>query len=345
MKRPANGSAIVARLLESAEPSIRYKIRTSVLGESEKSKSIQELRQEIRGSARVRSLLQRQDRKTGGIRCFDHLYDKWQGTHWILASLADLGYPAGDRTLHAARDQVLDHWLGPKFFTEFDARGKADVYNSEGGVPRIDGRFRRCGSQQGNALWSIEKLGIADRRSEKLVERLLHWQWPDGGWNCDKNASADTSSFMETLIPMRALALYGRTHKHRRARDAARRAAEVFLQRRLFRRRSDGTVIHPEFVALHYPLYWHYDFLAGLKVLAEMDLLGDTRCDEALNLLESKRLPDGSWPATRRCYSVSSKQKHGADFVDWGGTGSCKTNEWITADALFVLHRAGRLES
>lgn len=333
----------IVRLLESPEPSIRYKVRVGVLDEDENSASIRRLRNEIRESPRVRALLQRQDKKTGEIRCFKHLYDKWQGTHWILASLADLGYPPGDRSLHAARDQLTDYWLGENFFKEFDARGAADVYKSDGGVPRIDGRYRRCGSQQGNALWSIEKLGIADKRSAKLVERLLHWQWPDGGWNCDKNASADTSSFMETLIPMRALALYARTHKDKHARDASRRAGEVFLERRLFKQRSDGKLIRREFVQLHYPLYWHYDYLGALKVLAEMDLL-DKRCNDALDLLESKRLPDGGWPAQSRYYSVSSKQKHGADFVDWGGTGARKMNEWVTVDALFVLHRAGRLK-
>ena len=49
---------------------------------------------------------------------------------------------------------------------------------------------------------------LADGRTDELVNRLLKWQWPDGGWNCDKRPEADSSSFMETLIPLRALALY-----------------------------------------------------------------------------------------------------------------------------------------
>ena len=336
-------TSVIDRLLKSDESSIRYKTRVNVLGEDETSTSVRKLRNEIRESPRVRALLQRQDPKTDEIRCFKHLYDKWQGTHWIIAALADLGYPAGDRKLHAARDQLLDFWLRDHYFKEFDARGPKDVYkNEDGGVPRIEGRLRRCGSQQGNVLWSIETLGIGDKRSAKLVERLLHWQWPDGGWNCDKNPSADTSSFMETLIPMRALALYGRKYKHKPARDAASRAAEVFLSRKLIRRRSNNSIINAEFVKLHYPLYWHYDYLGALKVLAEMDLLDDPRCDEALDLLESKRLSDGGWPAQAKYYTVSSKQKHGADFVDWSSAGARQMNEWVTVDALFVLRRAGR---
>jgi hypothetical protein len=149
---------------------------------------------------------------------------------------------------------------------------------------------------------------------------------------------------METLIPMRALALYARKHKHKPARDASRRAAEVFLSRKLFKRRTNGAIINAEFIKLHYPLYWHYDYLGALKVLAEMDLLDDSRCDDALDLLERKRLPDGGWPSQAKYYTVSSKQKHGADFVDWSSGGSRRMNEWVTADALFVLRRAGRVK-
>jgi len=71
----------------------------------------------------------------------------------------------------------------------------------------IDGRVRRCASQEGYAVWCSLRLGFADSRTEELVSRLLRWQWADGGWNCDRHPEADTSSFMETLIPMRALAL------------------------------------------------------------------------------------------------------------------------------------------
>src|SRR3989475_12467803 len=45
----------------------------------------------------------------------------------------------------------------------------------------------------GKCALLLHELGIADGRTNALVERLLHWQWPDGGWNCDKHSSADTS--------------------------------------------------------------------------------------------------------------------------------------------------------
>jgi len=321
---------VVDRLLSSDEPSIRHKVRTAVLGEDERSPSVRRVRELVRTSPRARTLLSERDAEG---RIPFHPYGKWFGAHWVLPALADIGYPASDETLLPLRDQVYGWLLASEHIRR---------------VPLLDGRPRRCGSQEGNALWSTLKLSIADERADALVENLLRWQWPDGGWNCDKNPSADTSSFHETLLPLRALALYGRERNDERALDAARRAAEVFLTRRLFRRRTDGSVISVSFLKFHYPPYWHYDVLAGLKVMAEAGFLADARCAEALDLLESKRLPDGGFAAEGRYYRTSDRRMKsgrrlsGFSRVDWGGTSGRRMNEWVTTEALAVLRAAGR---
>ncbi|GAA0961143.1 hypothetical protein [Virgisporangium aurantiacum] len=315
-------ASIVEKLLASDEPSVRWKVRTHVLGEDDDP----DLREEIRRSDRVRRLLA----PCGSA----NVYAKWQGAQWALAALADLGYPPGDPALRPLRDRVLDTWLDPSFYVEFEATAKAGVYRRRG-VPVMRGRYRRCASQQGNALWFLHVLGLADDRCAALAERLLHWQWPDGGWNCDKNPAAATSSFAETLLPMRGLAAHGET-------AAARRAAEVLLARRLAYRISTGDLIRPEYAKLHYPLYWHYDVLGGLKAVAGAGFIGDARSADALDLLESLRVADG-WPAHARYYRVSTEIALHNDCVDWGGTSTRRANPWVTADALTVLRAAGRL--
>jgi hypothetical protein len=324
---------IVDMLLASAEPSIRWKVRTQVLDEAPDSAGIVRLRNEVRSSERVQRLL---------APCFSAgrpgVYAKWQGAHWVLAALADLGYPPGDTALHPLREQVLGAWLDQSYYVEFEAAAKSAAYRRRG-VPVMRGRYRRCASQQGNALWFLIMLGLADGRCGDLVERLLLWQWPDGGWNCDKNPAADTSSFCETLLPMKGLAAYPEIDA---AAAAARRAAEVLLTRRLAYRVSTGTLMHPEFAKLHYPLYWHYDVLGGLKGLAGLGMLGDERCADALDLLESLRLADG-WPAHARYYRVSATIALHHDCADWGVTSTRRANPWVTADALAVLRAAGRL--
>ena len=313
-------------LLKSPEPSVRYRTRVQILSECEDVAALQILRQEIGQSSRVRELLSQTD---GSGRLGPHAYSKWTGAHWTLASLAELCHPPGDADLIPLREQVYEWLLSEKH---------------QRGIKTIDGRVRRCASQEGNAVYYLLALGIADERTDELATRLKSWQWPDGGWNCDKNPAAVNSSFMESLIPLRGLALYARLTGDRGSLEAAQRAAEVFLKRRLFMRQADGSVIRDDFLLLHYPCYWRYDILFGLKVLAEAGMVNDDRCDDALGLLEAKRLPDGGFPAEAKYYQVGGQVRSGRSLVDWGGTGKGRMNEWVTLDALYVLKEAGRID-
>jgi hypothetical protein len=324
---------VVAALLGSQEPAVRWKVRARVLGEPTGSRSMKALREEVRASPTVRRLLapfEAARRPT--------VYAKWQGAHWVLAALADLGYPPGDKALHPLREDVLEAWLRAAYHQDVEVATRSEAYRHPG-VSVMRGRHRAHASQQGNALWSLTTLGLADGRCDELAELLRHWQWPDGGWNCDRDPTADTSSFFETLLPMRGLWAHGTAP----ARRAARAAAEVFLVRRLAYRASTGTLIRAEFTKLHYPLYWHYDILGGLKAMMELGLLDDPRCHDALDLLESMRLP-GGWPAGARFYRAATGIAPLHDWVDWGGTSTRRANPWVTVDALAVLRAAGRLD-
>src|SRR6266571_3805687 len=142
------GTAVIDALLKSSEPSIRWKTRVHVLGEDPESKASRALREEIRESPRVRALLSRGG-QLGRPWTTRRVYYKWQGLHWVLASLADLGYPRGDATLNPIRDRILEFWLKPSYFEEFVARTEDEAYLHPG-VPVMQGRYRRCASQQGN---------------------------------------------------------------------------------------------------------------------------------------------------------------------------------------------------
>lgn len=315
---------VVETLLSSDDPALRYRVLTGVLGRASDEPEIVALRDEIRRSERVARLLSQRD-EAGEIP--RHPYTKWIGAHWVLVTLAELGYPPSDDDLATLFEQVY-RWL----------MGKSRKRR----VRVIEGRARICASQEGNAIFSALALGLADERTEQLVDRLLEWQWPDGGWNCDTRPEAHNSSFHETLIPLRALALHARLTGSDDSRAAAARAAEVFLKRRMFRAQRDGSVIHESFVTLNYPPYWHYDILSGLKVMAEAGFIRDERCAEALDLIESKRLPDGGFPAEKQYYRTAEWAQGTRSLVDWGGTDRTRMNPWVTADALTVLTAAGR---
>jgi hypothetical protein len=335
-------SSLIEKLLKSKEPSIQWKIKVNVLGMDRELAEIKNLEKQIKNSARVQALLQRVD-DTGSLRGERSVYDKWQGTHWVLMSLADIGYPQGAKQLFPLADAVFKMWLGKRFFNEFIAMKKTDAYQVDA-IPVMQGRHRTCASQQGNALYAILTLGLEDDRIHQLAERLMYWQWPDGGWNCDKNPDARKSTFIHTLYSMRALALYSKHTGNKEALKSAQKASEIFLKRKLFKRASNQEVIHPEFIKLHYPLYWHYDILGALKIFAEIDITKDKRLHDALDLLEKKELPTGGWAAEGRYYKkISNEFSLNADYVEWGGTSTKQMNEWVTADTLFVLKHFDRL--
>jgi hypothetical protein len=246
---------------------------------------------------------------------------KWSGAHWRLVSLVDLGAPAGFAPALSLAERVL-HW----------------VASPRRGFRVIEGRVRACASWEGNALGACSRLGLAgDPRVRLLAERLIAWQWPDGGWNCDRRPQADHSSFYESLAPLWGLTEYWLATGAQEARSAAERTAEFFLRHRLFRSDRTGAVINREWLRLHYPLYWHYDILQALRILARLGRLADPRCTGALDLLAAKRQPDGFWHAEGDYWWRGGRN---TDVVDWGRRGP---NRYITLHAERVLREAGRL--
>jgi hypothetical protein len=316
---------IIDTLLLSKEPSIRYKIRSTIFEQNPEYRELINLQQEIQNSSRVKILLSERDNK-GEIPFWP--YKKWFGAHWVLVALADLDYPKNDHSLIPLKEQVLNWLLSDDYLR---------LITVIGNITRIHA------SIDGNAIYALLKLGLADQRIDILIDRLLQTQWPDGGWNCDKKSSGKTSSFMETLIPFRALVLHAKITGNSRSKEAADKASEVFLQRKLFKRKRDGQIIYPEFSTLHYPCYWHYDILFGLKVMAEAGFINDIRCNEALDLLQSKQVKDGGFPAEKRYYQLTDKITSGRSLVKWGITSKKQMNEFVTADALYALKKAGRL--
>jgi hypothetical protein len=317
-------------LLESEDPSIRYLTLTDVLGQRSDSSEVLAEKRRIPNGPVVKTLLSGQ-RADGGFGV--HPYQKWTGAHWRLVSLVELGIPPGFRPAVKATDLVLK-WL----------LGEAHL----GNIPKINGRYRRCASQEGNALAICSRLGLAeDPRVVKLAESLVEWQWPDGGWNCDRRPEADHSSVNESLSTLWGLVEYQRAAGDRKYLKTIEKAAEFFLQHHLFRSDHTGEIIHPSMVRFHYPVYWHCDILQELMILSRAGKkLDDPRTKEALDIVEKKRGPDGLWHADDYYWSMRrtplTKSKvlvSNVEIVDWGRKGAHKM---ITLNALRALKAAGR---
>jgi len=321
---------LVDSLCSHEDPVVAYRARRLLAGESEQSLALLRLRRSIGTTKMAQRLLI-------GLRMERfNPYRKWQGPHWTLYSLAEIGFPTGDKALLPLRERVLDWMFAPAFLKP----PSTAIY------PDQPERPRRCASMEGNTIWSQLILGIVDeKRVPLLVDRLIAFQWPDGGWNCDKRPAARTSSVQETLLPLRGLARWARATGDTRAQSAARSAAEFLLTRRLLWRKRDGGLIVPEWGGpvdkVHYPIRF-YDVLSALVVVAEMGLAKDQRCLDALDLLERKRLANGMFPVEWTNMKRADRIESRGTYADWGPIHKRKGNPLVTVDALFVLREAGR---
>jgi hypothetical protein len=260
-------------------------------------------------------------------------YSKWRGAHWRLTSLMDLGAPMD---LPGAREQVEPAIRG--------LTGGRRVTPVARKVEVIDGRARFCASQDGNALAYAVHFGFADTaRAAVLAGMVARWQWPAGGWNCDRRPGATHPSVNESFPALRGLVAYARVTGDRSARDAADRAAEFLLRHRVAWSERSGAPIHPVVVRLHYPPYWHYDVLAGLRALQESGHLDDARTADALDLLESRSRPDGAWSADARHDRPPGTADSLVEVVEWQPGGMAAPHEALTLSALTVLRAAGRI--
>ena len=130
-----------------------------------------------------------------------------------------------------------------------------------------------------------------------VVERLLGEQLADGGWNCEAENGSVRSSFDTTICVLEGLLAFEEATRGSPELTAARRRGEEYLlSRRLFRRQSDGSVIDRNWLRLSFPTYWHYDVLRALDYFRAVGGTADPRLVEAVDIVRSKRGPDGTWP-------------------------------------------------
>jgi hypothetical protein len=236
-------------------------------------------------------------------------FDAWTATHFALETLRDLGADPEAPRVRRAIDRVRDRV----------------VWDELDGPPYFDGETEPC--VNGTALASAAYFGAG---GDAIVETLLERHLPDGGWNCWADSAASPSSFHSTICVVEGLLAWeqagGRSGEARAARLAGE---EYLLERRLLRRRSTGEVVDPRFAMPAFPTRWYYDVLRALDHfrLARPD--GDARCAEAVDLLRSKRLPNGLW---------NLEQTHmGPVLFEFDDEGEGTPSRWITLRALRVL--------
>jgi hypothetical protein len=244
---------------------------------------------------------------------------KYVATNWKLLVLSELGATRSDAGVARAAERMFEGFGGPA------------------------GDLGGTGSEvcfTGNAVRMLSNLGYADDpRLDAAIAWLVGAQKSDGGWHCFDSATGTLDGW-EALAAFAALPATRRTPA---IEEAVRRGAEFYLSRHLL---EEGTEPYEPWRRTHYPVHYYYDFLVGLDTLTRLGFSKDPRLGPALDLLESKRNPDGTWNLDAIHPDLPAREV--ADYaittpfysfaLEWPGTPS----RWTTITALAVLRRAGR---
>jgi hypothetical protein len=161
----------------------------------------------------------------------------------------------------------------------------------EGGQPFFEGEVEPCINGMAVTLGAYFGENV-----DGVVARLLGEQLADGGWNCEVERGSVRSSFGTTINVLEGLLEYEQAAGGSPASVQARqRAEEYLLERGLLRRRTTGEVIDSDWLDFSYPTRWFYDVLRGLDYFRATGNRPDERIAEAVEVLRSKRQPDGTW--------------------------------------------------
>jgi hypothetical protein len=274
-------------LLDS-DPSIRWQVLRHLIGASADEVAVERAKVATEGVGARLLALQGPDGAWAGAA-----WNRgWNSTMHVLSLLRELGLdPTSDaarRAVGRVREGV--RWQGWDWHGTWRGLDFAGTPFFAGEVePCINGQVAASGAYFGQDV-------------QRIVDRLLGEQLPDGGWNCEAANGSTRSSFNTTICVLEALLEYELAGGNSAAVTEARlRGQEYLLERRLFRRRSTGAMIERDrkgdtaWTRFAFPTWWHYDVLRGLEYLRRAGVAPDERVAEAIALVESKRDGDGRW--------------------------------------------------
>jgi hypothetical protein len=301
--------------LLDADPSIRWQVMRDLIHDTTDVIAAERSRIATEGWGARLLALQASDGRWGG----KPWSQDWTDTFHVLELLRRFGLDPGSEQARRAIDLVRRQvtWRDDAFETPW-----ADNRFFEGEVePCINGNVVSTGAYFGVDM-------------APLVERLLGEQLPDGGWNCEVENGATVSSFGTTINVLEGLLEYERATGGSARVGEARRGGEAYLlERRLFRRKSTGEVIDPDWLRFSFPTWYHYDILRALDYLREAGVEPDERIAEAIGVVEGNRDPDGRWPLE----NVHEGESH-VQMDDGEG----RPSRWNTLRALRVLEWSGQ---
>ena len=280
-------------LLERSDPPLRAFTLTDILGRPPDDEEVKAARAGTLSYKPVASLKRRMGGRGYWPPDESSYTPKFTATVWQLMLLGEMGVPWTPWIESAVERVVAQHQMenGAFCWRRLGGRGKVEE------EPCLTG----------NMLRTMLVFGYAD---DPRVSKGLNWfpefQFDDGGWNCDYPSYNPThSSFMSTIEPLWAYSEVPRSRWTRRMKNSIERGAEFLLAHRVYKSHHDWrpvqlrgmTKVFGDDIVMkfHFPMYYYYDALHGLRVLTKLGYQDDERISDAVHLLFSKMTPEGRW--------------------------------------------------
>ena len=342
-------------LLDRKHPSFRYQALVDVLGYSPESKSAIEARGRIPRHDIYKRIMARQSKAGFWPRKDTCDSPRFTGALWALILLGEMT-ASPDPRIKKECERFLNLHQAQNGSFSYRSRLQGKKHYDE---PCLTGNM-------------VRTLLVLEYDKDPLVRRAIDWmsgaQLEDGGWNCDypqfEGVKVRDSSFMSTIAPLWAYSEIPRQTWTRRMKRSIDRGAEFLLMHRLYKAdHHEWMPMNQTFTTLHFPMYYYYDVLHGLRVLTKLGYGDDERMRDAAHLVLSKRRPDGKWVlegdwfsepgASTRWLKPKASENSPGPTDPWGNSLASsrkyglepvgKPSKWITLNCYRALVQTGDL--
>lgn len=326
-------------LLESTDPSVRLHALKDVLGLKESDPRVRSSMRAVLRSGPVASLRRAQN-SNGCWPPDETTYSpKFISTVWQLMLLGELGAPRAPWI-----ESAVERFLG-----QHQMANGAYCCGVLGSKERLE--EEPC--LTGNMVRTLLVFGYGDDdRVRRAIEWLPEHQFDDGGWNCDyPSHNPSHSSFMSTVEPLWAYSEIPRAKWTRKMKRSAEAGAEFLLSHRVYKSHHTWEAVEVDIGRLakpgnlltrfHFPMYYFYDALHGMRVLCKLGYQDDERMDDAFHLMLSKMTPGGMWLLDGDWVREVEEPKR-KTLVTLEEVG--KPSKWVTLNCYRVLSMRGDLE-
>jgi hypothetical protein len=339
-------------LTEDDNPPVRYLTLKNLLDTPESR--LRKERSKLNSCSVIRGILKHHKTFWGKDK---HLYRKYKGGYWNLIFLGDLYANGDDETIRRGVEFILADDLWHRRIdhcsTEWiclssnisramanlgyvdDPRVRGHIENIASAVVKNNGiicavmdysLLSQCymalpkvlmalGSYTGKKREVKNAIRLA---AERLLERDIYRYAPESqqAWNENyERLAAEIKGAKKTAGEKRTL------------KDELAKVRPQYLKR------NKGFKPKAGWLKFGYPLHYNSDILEAMRSMVDAGVKYDRRMDDALDVIENNRLPDGRW---KLGFSLNGKM-----WIDIEKRG--QPSKWITYHALRVLRNYRRL--